>query len=203
MMTHISDESLGLTHDENHIGNEGAYLEDPKTKRFLNLARNAGEEKFGLKSEYVPSDKVENIDGRISLTEKSVVDVICAEWGETPDTLIPTHIAKIDNSDGLLITESFESTFTEAGGDILKIVYQFTRKGTYDDTNMPSTEITRYEFTKIEHGNKGKGILEVIAPDGRPLQMELPEDPAKFLLKPNQFVDEDNESIVTYYKVKI
>lgn len=139
------------------------------------------------------------------ITEDQIVEDIMSEWRETLDTLIPTHIAYLESSKGLLITMSFESTKqTEEGANVM---YQFTRKGTYgkddNDINDEQGEFSDTEIIRIESKPKNKpnngGVLELVgvADNPIPLDNSLPEKP----LEDNEFELDGNK--ITIYRKKI
>ena len=152
------------------------------------------------------NSKEVNVKDTRQITEDQIVENIVSEWGETLDTLIPTQIAYLESSKGLIITMSFESTKqTEEGANVM---YQFTRKGTYgkddndvkgEDGEFTATEIIRIESKPKNKTDNNRGILELVGVEDSPISIDtsLPEKP----LEGNEFELDGNK--ITIYRKKL
>lgn len=199
----FTDETLKILEQNSGIYGEGERPKLSSLDRILEMSEDAESNKFGPKIEFIDSSKKgTEIGDTRNLTVDYVATFIYNEWKETPDTLIPLEITRFDNNSGLLIGAAFDSSEKPEG--VVKVVYQFVRKGSYNEEEYTGTSIYRYEFRDPKNGYKGGGVKELVGVLRQPgIPMGLPDEPKKFELAENEFEDPKTGCIVSYSKIEV
>lgn len=171
-MTDRLDKAINKATLENDIHSDGPAL-DAKISRLLYITSAAN--LYEPRVEIEPAGPQTRILDSREISENDISKLIYKTWSENPDTLVPTYMAK-HAGDGLILTQFFSSTKTD--GSLIKVSYQFARKGDYEEESFGETGVWRFEFREIDTSKK----------------IELLD---------NQFIDVSSGNIVTYYKISI
>lgn len=202
----LRDETILNADREGKVFGEGESLHDTKTAELLGALRLARENLHGPKTETLTiTPRMHVADFRV-ISENQIADIISKKWNETPDSLIPASkiVSKSDKKmlNGLLITEIFETSQTPPG--LVKVMYQFARRGEYGEEEFENTGIYRLEFSEAPTLDEGPGsILEPVGAEG-PVPNTRPEKKSEKLeLADNQFIDPKSNLLVTYYEIPV
>lgn len=195
----IKDSQIHKLIIEGKVYGDGAILRHEQTAMLLKRLADAKNNLHGPKVEVVPhSPRIKPNDFKV-ITEELITNTICDKWGETPDTLMAINISKLTGNpvvENMIVSEVIDST--KAPDNVKKVIYQFVRRGDYDEVSFENTEILRFEFSELKPNENLKDIST-----GEVAEQTPDDGVSKSILSDNQFIDIDTGMLVTYYSTRV